>query len=305
MSSQAFLFIIPLGFIFGSTLVISRFSVAQFQPTTYISLRLLLASLAHVTIYLGSRDRPWPAGRYLWGHATILSIFGTVIPMNALVASLQFQSSGLTAILITTGPAITVLMAHFFLADESLTLRKAVGVGLALGGAFLLALSGESGLPEVSRANPLGYVLVLLAMISASASTIYARRSMRGLNTVDVASIRMWVAALIVTPLSLLWVGFDLSQVTRLGYGALLYAALIGTFMGMMLAFYNIKRFGATASAISGYVIPIAATIGGVLLLDETITRTMVVGMGVIITGIALLNRGIRIAVASGSPLVP
>ena len=305
MPPQAFPPIILLGFLFGSTLVVSRFSVGQFQPSTYISLRLILASLGHIAIYLGARHRKWPAGRRLWSHAAVLGLFGTAIPMNAIVASLQFQSSGLTAVLITTSPAITVLMAHFFLPDEPLTRRKGVGVVLALGGALFLALLGESGLPDVTRANPLGYILILLAMICASATTIYARKYMRDLDTLDVASVRMWVAALVVTPIALLLVGFDLSRVTGQGYAALLYAALVGTFAGMMLAFYNIQRFGATSSAITAYVIPIAATIGGVLLLDETITLTMMLGMVVIIAGIVLLNRGIRIAAEGGGAIAP
>ena len=305
MAPQAFPYIILLGFLFGSTLVVSRFSVGQFQPSTYISLRLLLASLGHVTIYLVSRHRKWPASRRLWGHAAVLGILGTAIPMNAIVASLQLQSSGLTAVLITTSPAITVLMAHFFLPDERLTWWKGLGVLLALGGALMLALLGESGLPDVTQADPMGYILVLVAMICGSAATVYARRYMSDLDTIDVASVRIWVAALVVTPLSLLFVGFDLSQVTRQGYAALLYAALVGTFAGMMLAFYNIQRFGATSSAITAYIIPIVATVGGVLLLDETITTTMLLGMAVIIAGIGLLNRGIRIAANSGSTLVP
>ena len=85
--------------------------------------------------------------------------------MTSIVSSLQFQSSGITAVLITTSPAITVIMAHFFLPDEPLTRRKSLGVLFALGGALLLAARGESGLPDVSRANPLGYLLVLLAMV--------------------------------------------------------------------------------------------------------------------------------------------
>lgn len=305
MPPQAFPYIILLGFLFGSTLVVSRFSVGQFQPTTYISLRLLLASLGHLAVYLLSRQRKWPRGFNLWLHASVLGIIGTAIPMTAIVTSLQYQSSGITAVLVSTSPAITVLMAHFFLPDEPLTYRKGIGVLLALGGALLLALLGESGLPDVSRANPVGYILVMGAMVCASAATIYARKFMRNLDTMDVASVRMWVAALVVTPISLLFVGFDLTQVTGQGYAALLYAAFIGTFSGMMLGFYNIKRFGATSSAITAYVIPIVATVGGILFLEETITGIMVLGMVLIIAGIALLNRGIRIAARAGGPLAP
>jgi drug/metabolite transporter (DMT)-like permease len=291
MNPQALPYISLLGILFGSTLVVSRFSVAQFQPLTYIGLRLSLAGACHGLIYLLAKGRHLPKGRYLWRHAAVLGIFATAIPMTALVSSLQFQSSGVTAVLITTGPALTVLMAHFFLPDEMLTWRKGLGVLLALSGAIFLAVRGESGLPDIERANPIGYFLVLGAMVSASASTIYARKTMCDLDTFDVASVRMWVAALAIVPLSLLVVGLDFSRVNGQGYGALLYAAFVGTFVGMMLAFYNIQRFGATASAVTAYIIPIVATLGGVLLLGETITGSMVLGMGLIVSGVAIINQ--------------
>lgn len=291
MSPQALPYISLLGILFGSTLVASRFSVAQFHPLTYIGLRLSLAGACHGLIYLLAKGRLFPKGVQLWRHAAVLGIFATAIPMSALVSSLQFQSSGVTSVLITTGPALTVLMAHFLLPDEALTRRKSLGVLLALSGAIFLAVRGESGLPDIDRASPIGYFLVLGAMVSASASTIYARKMMRDLNTFDVASVRMWVAALAIVPLALLLDGLDLSRVNSQGYGALIYAAFVGTFAGMVLAFYNIKRFGATASAVTAYIIPIVATLGGVFLLGETITVGMALGMGLIIGGVVLINQ--------------
>ncbi|MBE2223089.1 MAG: EamA family transporter, partial [Anaerolineae bacterium] len=61
MSLQAIPYIVLLGFFFGSTLVVSRFSVGQFEPTTYIGLRLLIAGVAHLLVYLFlSRRFPLP-----------------------------------------------------------------------------------------------------------------------------------------------------------------------------------------------------------------------------------------------------
>ncbi|MDX1615379.1 MAG: DMT family transporter [Candidatus Promineifilaceae bacterium] len=305
MSYQALPYIVLLGFLFGSTLVASRFSVGQFAPTTYIGLRLVLASLGHTAIYLVAVRRRWPRDPVLWRRAGLLGVLGTAVPMTAIVSSLQFQSSGITAVLITTNPAITVLLAHFVLADERLNGRKSLGVILALGGALLLAIRGETGLPDVTTANPLGYALVLVAMLFGSSMTIYARRQLRQFSAFDVASVRMLVAALVVMPLSLIFVGFDLSLVTSTGYAALGYAALVGTFAGMMLAFHNIQRFGATAAAMAGYVIPVVAAVAGTLVLDETITAGMMGGMALIISGIALINQGTRVVVSRRGPLVP
>ena len=291
MTLQALPYITLLGFFFGSTLVASRFSVGQFEPTTYIGLRLALAGLGHTAVYAFSRRQHWPSDRRLWKHAIVLGVLGTAVPMTFIVTSLQYQSSGITSLLITIGPAITVVMAHFFLGDERLDGKKISGVVLALGGAALLALRGESGLPDAAQSSPIGYALVLVAMLFGSGATIYTRKYMRDLDAFDVSSVRMVAAAATVLPLSVLLVGFDLTAVTQQGYMALGYAALVGTFAGMLLAFYNIKQFGATASAMTAYIIPIFAGIGGALLLNERITSFMLVGMALIMAGIALINQ--------------
>lgn len=295
MTAQALPYISFLGFLFGSTLVASRFSVGQFQPSTYIGLRLTMAGLGHVAFYtFVNRRYKWPTDRRLWFHAAVLGILGTAVPMTAIVTALQYLSSGLAAIFITTSPAITVLLAHFLLPDEALNRRKALGVALALSGTIVLASSGESGLADAGKANPLGYLLMLIAMTMGGAAAVYIRKYLSDYNAFDVASIRMFVAAVAVMPLSALIIGFDLHTVTTGGYLALGYAALVGTFAGLLLAVYNVKRFGATAAAMTGYIVPIFAGLGGVLLLDEQITPVMLVGVVLIVSGIMVVNRSNR-----------
>jgi probable blue pigment (indigoidine) exporter len=292
MTIQALPYVSLLGFLFGSTLIASRLGLGQFNPVVFVALRMFIGSLGYVTYYLAGRQRrAWPTDPLLWCHAALLGIMGTAIPMTAIIGSLRYQSAGVTAVLLTTGPAITVLMAHFFLADETLTLRKGFGVTLALGGALLLAVRGESGLSDATRASPLGYALVFLAMLTSASMDVYARRFMRNLNSFDVASIRMFVATLLVLPFSALFIGIDLRTVNIQGYFALAYAAIATNFFGMLLAFYNIKRFGATAAAMTLYVVPVVASAGGILILGEKITGGMLVGIGFIVVGIALINR--------------
>jgi len=289
---QSIPYVTFLGILFGTTLIASRFSVGQFEPSTYIALRLILASLGYICIYLFSvRGRKWPTDRNLWRHGALLGVFGTAVPMNFIVMSLQYQSSGMTSILITLAPAITVVMAHFFLPEEPLTGRKIVGIAMALSGALLLVLLGETGLADISQSSSIGYVLVFTAMVCGSATTVYARKFMKDLDTIQVASVRIFVAALVVIPYSALVAGFDLSRVDQQGYLALGWASLAGTFLAMMIAFYNIQRFGATAAAMTAYVIPVVASIGGYLLLDEQITKGMLAGMSLIVIGIAIINQ--------------
>jgi drug/metabolite transporter (DMT)-like permease len=290
LDRRALPFVVLLGMVWGSNLVVARFGLAQFSPLPFVGLRLFLASLLHVAIYAVDRQRSWPRQRQLWLHAILLGTMGTAVPMTSFVAALQYLSSGMASIFVTSAPAITVLMAHFLLADESLNRQKVLGIGFALGGASILAFSGESGLPNVGQANPLGVGLILLGIIAASVTVIYTRRYMVGYDAFDVASARMVVATLVVNGLVLATTGYDLSRVDGRGAAALVYTAIFGAFVGLWLEFWIIQRFGATSSAMTAYVIPIVATVGGALVLEEQITLLMAVGMVLIISGIAILN---------------
>ncbi len=291
MTIKALPYVVLLGLFFGSSLVVSRFSVSQFEPSAYIALRMLLASLMALLVYRLASGRRLPRDRQLWRRAGLLGVFGTAVPMTCVVSSLQYQSSGVASLLLATGPALTVCLAHFFLPDERLNRRTATGVCLALGGAMLLALSGEDGLPNVDAAAPIGYALVSIGMVFTSLMVIYARRNLSGYDAWDVGSIRLFSTAIVMLPYTLLTVGFDFSAVDSAGVFSLIYAAVVGTFLGLMLSFYNIKRFGATPAVMTTYVIPIVAGLGGMLFLGEEITAAMLLGMAVIISGIALLQQ--------------
>jgi len=292
LNSKSIPYVLLLGTLFGATLVVSRFSVGQFSPITYIGLRFTLASLGFILVYaLQLGGRTWPRGQGIWRRGFLIGIFGTAIPMTGIVSSLQYLSSGLSSILITVNPAITVLLAHFLLEDELLTRRKGSGVLLALSGAILLVTLGETGLPNVSQANPIGYVFILIGMVSSSISTIYVRKYMQADSAINVTGIRMFTAALVMVPIAYLLDGIDLSQVNGQGVIALIFAAIVGTFLGFLLSFYNIQRFGATAAVMTSYVVPVVAGLIGTLFLGERITWGMGAGMLLIILGVWMINR--------------
>ncbi|MFN2137366.1 MAG: DMT family transporter [Candidatus Promineifilaceae bacterium] len=291
MNPKSLPYVSLLALFYGTTLIVSRFSLGQLAPLTYVSLRLLLASLCYAAIQALSRRRSWPRDRAVWRHAPVIGLIGTAIPMSFIVMSLQYQSSGITSLLLTAGPAITVILAHFALPDERLNRGKVVGVALAMSGAASLVLLGENGLPDVAEANPLGYVLVIVAIFSASVSTIYARSKMRTLDPFDVSSVRIWTAVALVLPAAYFLTSLDASRVEPSGVMALLYAGIVGTFGGMLLEFNIIQRFGATATAVTANLIPIVALIGGWLFLGEQITPGMLAAMALIIGGVSIITR--------------
>jgi drug/metabolite transporter (DMT)-like permease len=283
-------FVALQGLIFGSSMVVSRFVLGQFDPRAYVSLRLIIAGLAHASAYGVLRTRQLPRDATLWRRAGLLGVMGPAIPMVCVVSSMQYMASSVASLLITLNPALVVIMSHFFLAEERLTARRIIGVLVAFTGAAVLLIQGETGLGQFAQADWRGYAWILAGMVCSAAGSVYAHRYLRDADSFDVASIRMFTAALILIPITLFTVGYDMSRVQLSGVAALAYGAIVGAFAAFVLAFYILKRFGAPGSSLSSYIIPVVTAVLGVILLGEQVTGVMLLSTGLIFLGIALLN---------------
>lgn len=289
MNLKAIPYIVIAGFCFGSSFVASRFGIGQFTPLNYVGLRLTIAGIGYFCIYLFSK-KTWPTGRSLWHHGLILGLIGTAVPVSCFTFTLLYLSSGLAAIIAAAGPALTIFLASFFLADEHLTLAKVGGIFLALGGAALLVILGETGLPDVSSGNLTGYLLIFVALLCISFSTIYIRKFTQDENPLDVTSIQVFIGASVLLPLSLIIDGFPVAMVNWQGVSALFYSALVGTLGAFLIYFYSAQKFGATAAAVTNFITPAVSAIAGVIVLGETITGGMILGILIIVVGIGLIN---------------
>lgn len=291
MDPAALPFILATGLFFGSSLIVTRFGITQFDPASFTGLRLLFASAGFLAVYaLDRRRHPWPSDRRIWRHSVFLSIVGIIIPLFGSILALQYLSSGVVAMFITVGPALTVVLAHFLLDGEALTGRKSMGVLLALSGALFLAIRGETGLVTVGAANPLGYLLLGAMLLGVSISTIYMRKYMGGYQSFDVSSAQMLTATAISLPLILVIGGISTAGVDWRGFSALFYAAVIGTLFGVIAFNTCVHRFGATTAAMTQYVVPVVAGLGGILLLGEHVTAAMLIGVALIIGGITIIR---------------
>ena len=304
MTWKALPYILLLGFFYGSTLIASRFTVGLMNANLYVGVRLAIAATLFLLLYLISSKRRFPTSRDLIYPAILLGVFGTAIPMTTIVNGVRFVSSGIASIIFTTGPAFTALFAFFLLPEERLSVRKWFGIALALGGTTLLFSMGETGLGSGSAGADSfkGYSLLTTATIMSTLTMVLARKYMKDLDPVDVSTIRLITAAIIVLPLSIFIFGWDVSAVPPIGVGAIIWATLFGTFGAFLLNFYNLTQFGATATSLVSFFVPIFGTLGGALILGERITAGMIIGMVIILGGIALLRESAPQAEAVATP---
>ncbi|HKY52897.1 MAG TPA: DMT family transporter [Anaerolineales bacterium] len=114
---------------------------------------------------------------------------------------------------------------------------------------------------------------------------------MRDVNAVVVTAGQMLTGLILTLPFAVFLKDIDLSTITWRGWFAILYTAMVGSYLGFLLLFTMVKRYSATISVLPAYLMPpVSATIGA-LFLGEIITPSLIGGAALILIGLFLASQ--------------
>lgn len=282
--------VILLGFLLGSTMVVSRFSIGQFDPLGYVAFRFILTSLIllPLTLFRVRSISLRPAA--FWFPAIFVGIVGTALPFSAYISSLQYQSSGITSMLLTVTPIITLLFASLFIKEEKITRRRLLGSFIGLGGAVLLIAMGETGL-KLAEPDMRGYLLVTAGITGSAIGIIMLKKYLHKESILVVSLIRSLVAALLLTVIAWVTDSMDISRVTWVGWLSLGYAAIAGTVATILLQAQIIAQYGPSRASQAEYVTPLVASALGIIFMGELVSVSMIIGMLMIFLGLHILSK--------------
>jgi drug/metabolite transporter (DMT)-like permease len=292
--------ILLAGFALGSNVVMIRLGMekADLPPMLLVSLRFAITTLAFATTLITLR-RKVPRSPRVWFDLIIAGIGNTAIPVIAFTYALAYISSGVLGILMALYPMLTAVLAHFAFEDERLSPRRLSGLALGLSGALILVLTGTTGL-EVGG-DLRGYLLASVGIILGSVSVIYMKRRLSDEDSIVVTAGQVLFSLPLVIVLALIApdvpvtsplyeAAMPLNVITATGWLVIIYTALVGSYLGYLILFVLIKRYGATSGALPGYVIPVVAGLMGAVLLGEIINPPLVLGAALVLMGVFLVS---------------
>lgn len=272
----------------GSTAVMIRLGTAQLPALMFITLRFTFSVLAFVITLLALR-RSLPRDAVIWRDIVLSGIANTAVPVVVFTFALQYISSGVFGILLALYPLLTALSAHLIWQHERLTPLRAAGLGLAFGGTLLLILTGTTGL--AGGADYRGHLLALVGVVMSTLGLLYMRARLRDVDAIVVTAGQTAITLPLVAPFALMGGLLPLSAITWQTWLAVLFAALMGSYLGYMLLLVLTQRYGATSGALPGYVMPVVSALLGALILGEMITPPLVAGAVLVLAGVVLVSQ--------------
>jgi drug/metabolite transporter (DMT)-like permease len=286
VSSRAWAEMAALAAIWGASFLSIKLGLEEMPVLTLVAHRVLWASVI-LWAYVLIRGLAIPRGWGVWGAFLVMGILNNVIPFTLMAWGQQFIETGLTSIFNAGTAIFGVLVAAAVFADERLSARKLLGVGVAFAG-VAVAIGLDSLLSFDIRS--LAQLAVIGGTISYACAAAWARRTMRGLSPQVSAAGMLTGASLLIVPVALLVDGTPRLPELPQTYAAIGYFAVIGTAFAYLLYYRIIAMAGSGNAMLVTLLIPPVAIVLGAVVLGERLAPQAFAGFALLALGLLILD---------------
>jgi drug/metabolite transporter (DMT)-like permease len=276
---------VALGFMWGSSYLFIKIAVDDFGTFTLITLRLLIGA-AFLWVVVRASGTPLPRERRIYGHLIVMATINIALPFTLITWAEQSVDSALAAILNSTVPLFEIVIAPAFLPEEPIRVNGLVGLAVGFIGVILLVSPNLIGV----RGDPLGAIALVGSSLTYAIGNVYNRRNVRGLPPMIPAVFQVTFALLIVAVLALVLEQPWAATPELDAWFAVVWLGIFGSGLAYLAYFRLLGRLGATRTALVAYLLPIFGIILGAAVLDEQVDLTLIIGTGLVIAGVAIVN---------------
>jgi drug/metabolite transporter (DMT)-like permease len=281
----------------GTAFTFTGIAVRGFSPTALVTIRLTIAAVL-LTGLVVARGQRFPWTRRFWLFSVAITLAGNCVPFWLISFGQQRIDSGLAGILMGIMPLTTMVLAHFFVRSERLNAIKAAGFLVGFGG--LIVLIGPDALLELQgQGTDLLYELAVLGgAICYAINTIVARHRPPADPLVAAAGV-MLAGSAIMLPIGGWQASAELPAAPPAPLAAMLALSIVATAIATVVFLKLVTTAGPSFTSFINYLIPVWALLMGVVFLDEQPAATVVLGLVLILSGIALSEAGARHTIRS------
>ncbi|MFQ6671804.1 MAG: DMT family transporter [Candidatus Tectimicrobiota bacterium] len=273
--------------LWGGSFISIKFSLRGIPPVGLVGLRFALVALC-LWAYLRWQGLGLWFGResFRWLAASGLLMS---IQMSILFVAMQFTTAGRASILLNLQPFFVLLMAHFFLDRDPLTIRKVLGMTVAFAGVVVLFADRWTA---VERLGLMGDSLIVLSAFGWSLQIVLLKRPLAHLPPAGVVAWQSLFVAVIGGLAALLIEGRSGYNITPVVVVAFLYLSLVAAAFCFVVYVHLVQRTLATQLHSFAFLTPVFSVLGGAILLGEAVGWPLLVGLVGVATGIVVVNSG-------------
>ena len=265
-------------------------------PVSFAALRYDLAGVLVLAYAVVVVDDPIPRGRRQWASVAVGSTL-LIAAYHALLFVGETDpavTSAAAAVIVALNPILTTGFSRLLLPGEGFAPLGALGLGLGLVGAIVLANPNPN---DLLAGGVVAKGLVGLAVVSFALGSVVTERLDADL---PIEAMEAWsmLGGAVVMHVVAFALGERLGAIRWSGeaVAALAYLVVPASALGFLVYFQLLDRLGSVEINLVSYAVPPFAALSGWLVLGETPTPQTAVGFVCIFVGFLLVKRRALVA---------
>jgi drug/metabolite transporter (DMT)-like permease len=276
-------------------------------PLQFAGFRFFLSGI-YILPFCGNLIRSLILIGQHWKEVLRLALFQTFLLYTMFYLGISLVPAAITAIIIGASPLFSAILAHLFLHDDKLSLRKMVSISLGMTGVVIIAVS-RGNFSWVEGKEFWGILILIMANVAGSMGNVMVVKYRSGLPPLLLNSAQLMTGGLGLILLSVPFEGLTL------GINEAPYYISLGWLSFMSAAAFSIwfillRRPGVKVSELNvwKFLIPVfGAMLSWIILANEqpeviALTGMLLIGLSLIVLYANHIRRNNKLAIDEKSP---
>jgi len=218
----------------------------------------------------------------------LLGFFGVMVYHLGLNYGEQYISPGAASLIIATIPVIIVILAVMFL-KEKLTLKKLLGIALALCGVLIISFWGTQN-ASIEINYIFGALGVFIAAFMGALYTVAGKKLLERYTALSLTVYAMLLGSIGLLPFLSTSLIEEVSTISVNSLIAIIFLGVCSTVIGYIIWYVALEIKTASEISVYLYAIPVISTIISYFLFGDEITFLFVFGGVLVIAGLIIVN---------------
>ena len=214
-----------------------------------------------------------------------LAVFRLSLVFVLVFTALQLVPAGRASVVVWTTSLWTVPIAAVWL-GEKMSGRRWTGLVIGIIGVVLIAEPWGSDWSEPGVAA--GHVLLVLAAITLAATAVHIRAHRWTITPLQAIPWQLAGAGLILIVTALLVEGPPVFDGTPHLAGIVAYQGMLATGVAFWATIVILRNLAAVSANLTLMAVPVVGVVSSAIILGEEVTTALILGMGMILAGVAL-----------------
>ena len=261
------------------------------EPLPLMWIRMLMALPLYLVIgiYAWQKAPHKPTAAAI-GQAAAIGLLGYYLASYLDLQGLQYISAQFERVILYAYPSFVVILGALFF-NQQLKLSLIFPLLLTYAGLLVMYSSDLSVAAISTDLHQRGALLILASALSFAAYILFSKNSIATLGSLLFTSVAMTSAALATSLHQWLAAGVKVQSYSSEIWFNLILLTLFATVLPSFMTSEAIKRIGPQKASMTGTLGPVATSIMAILFLGESFSLSAMIGMALVIAGIAKLGK--------------